>query len=97
MSLIIKMDSIRSAGHLKQAIEYILNETKTEGLSYSNCGTRSDEIYNNFQFTKKMHRNRGIREGYHFKLSFSKDETISYEDALSFAKEWAERYLQSQG
>ena len=82
MSIIIKMDSIKSAGHLKQAIAYILNEDKTEGLSYSNAGQTADEIYDNFQFTKSMYRNRGIREGYHFKLSFSKDETISYEDAL---------------
>ena len=29
MSIIIKMDSIKSAGHLKQAIAYILNEDKS--------------------------------------------------------------------
>lgn len=96
MSLIIKMDSIKSASHLKRAIAYILKESKTQGLSYSNCGFDATEIYDNFQFTKSMYRNSGIREGYHFKLSFSKDETISPEDALAFSKEWARVYLATQ-
>ena len=36
MSLIIKMDTIKTEEHLKKAIPYIMNEKKTNGLHYSN-------------------------------------------------------------
>lgn len=35
----------------------------------------------------------GTRQGYHFKFSFSKDETIEAEQALLFIKDWVDEYL----
>ena len=93
MSLIIKMDPIMSEKHLKTAIPYVLNDKKTGGLSYSNVGITAEQIANAFMLTKKLHPTRGKRQVYHFKFSFSKDETITHKEAFEFVKEWAEEYL----
>lgn len=93
MSLIIKMDSIKEEKHLNHAVKYILNEAKTEGLYHSNSGFTADEILDTFKFTRDMNRSHGKRLGYHYKFSFSKDETLSSEKALSFIRDWVEKYL----
>lgn len=93
MSLIIKMDHIDSESHLTRAIHYVMQEWKTEGCSYSNCGLSPDEVAKMFFITKENFPRPGNRQGYHFKFSFSKDESISKEDAFSFVKEWAAAYL----
>ena len=93
MSLIIKMDTIKTEEHLKKAIPYIMNERKTNGLHYSNSGILPEQITNTFFMTKKRFPTRGNRQAYHYKFSFSKDEKISPEDAFSFIKEWVEGYL----
>ena len=93
MSLIIKMDTIKTEEHLRKSIPYIMNERKTDGLCFSNAGITPEQILDTFFLTKQMHPTHGTRQGYHFKFSFSKDETIAPEDALSFIREWAEEYL----
>lgn len=96
MSLIIKMNPIKTEEHLRSAIPYIMNEHKTDGLCFSNSGITSEQITDTFFLTKKMYPSHGKRQGYHFKFSFSKDETISAEVALEFVKEWAEEYLEDR-
>lgn len=93
MSLIIKMDTIKTEEHLKKAIPYIMNEKKTNGLHYSNSGVTPEQITDTFFMTKKRFPTRGNRQAYHYKFSFSKDEKISPEDAFSFINEWVEGYL----
>lgn len=93
MSLIIKMDNIKTASHLENAIYYIMQEWKTEGKSYSNSGVTPEQVTETFFATKKRFPRHGKRQGYHFKFSFSKDESISKENAFSFVKEWTEKYL----
>ena len=93
MSLIIKMDTIKTEEHLRKSIPYIMNERKTDGLCFSNAGITPEQILDTFFLTKQMHPTHGTRQGYHFKFSFSKDETIAPEDALSFIREWVEEYL----
>ena len=93
MSLIIKMNAIKTEEHLKKAIPYIMNEKKTGGLCFSNSGITAEQILDTFFLTKQLHPTFGKREGYHFKFSFSKDETIEPEQALAFIKEWTEEYL----
>lgn len=93
MSLIIKMDTIKTEEHLKKAIPYIMNEKKTNGLHYSNSGVTPEQITDTFFMTKKRFPTRGNRQAYHYKFSFSKDEKISPEDAFAFIKEWVEGYL----
>ena len=93
MSLIIKMDTIKTEEHLRKSIPYIMNEKKTDGLCFSNAGITPEQILDTFFLTKQMHPTHGTRQGYHFKFSFSKDETIAPEDALSFVREWVEEYL----
>lgn len=93
MSLIIKMDTIKTGEHLKKAIPYIMNEKKTKGLHYSNSGITPERITDIFFMTKKRFPTRGNRQAYHYKFSFSKDEKIFPEDAFAFIKEWVEGYL----
>ena len=93
MSLIIKMDTIKTEEHLRKSIPYIMDERKTDGLCFSNAGITPEQILDTFFLTKQMHPTHGTRQGYHFKFSFSKDETIAPEDALSFVREWVEEYL----
>lgn len=93
MSLIIKMDAIKTEEHLKKAIPYIMNEKKTGGLCFSNSGITAEQILDTFFLTKQLHPTLGRRQGYHFKFSFSKDENIEPEQALAFMKEWTEEYL----
>ena len=93
MSLIIKMDTIKTEEHLRKSIPYIMNEKKTDGLCFSNAGITPEQILDTFFLTKQMHPTHGTRQGYHFKFSFSKDEAIAPEAALSFVREWVEEYL----
>lgn len=93
MSLIIKMDAIKTEEHLRKSIPYIMNEKKTAGLCFSNSGITPEQIIDTFFMTKQIHPTRGKREGYHFKFAFSKEETIEAEQALEFVKEWIEKYL----
>ena len=93
MSLIIKMDAIKTEEHLRKSIPYIMNEKKTGGLCFSNSGITSEQIVDTFFLTKQIHPTLGTRQGYHFKFSFSKDETIEAEQALLFVKDWVDEYL----
>ena len=44
MSLIIKMDAIKTKEHLRKSIPYIFNERKTDGLYFSNAGVTPEQI-----------------------------------------------------
>ncbi len=93
MSLIIKMDSIKEEKHLNRAVPYIMNEAKTGGLVHSNSGITADEILDTFKFTRENVRSRGNRVGYHYKFSFSKDESIAPQKAMAFIRDWIDEYL----
>ena len=55
MSLIIKMDTIKTEEHLRKSIPYIMNEKKTDGLCFSNAGITPEQILDTFFLTKQMH------------------------------------------
>lgn len=94
MSIIINFDKpIYTEAHLKNLVPYIMREYKAKGRTFSNSGITPRQILDTFYLTKEMNPSHGIREGYHLKLSFSEDETISHDAALEFVKEWAEEYL----
>lgn len=96
MSLIIKIDEIKTTEHLGKAIAYIMNEKKTNGLSHSNSGISPEQILETFFQTKDLYPSRGNRQAYHYKFSFSKDEHICAEDAFAFINEWVEEYLKDR-
>lgn len=94
MSIIVNFDKlIYTEAHLKNLVPYIMREYKAKGRTFSNSGITPGQILDTFYLTKEMNPSHGIREGYHLKFSFSKDETISHDAALEFVKEWAEEYL----
>ena len=43
MSLIIKMDTIKTEEYLRKSIPYIMNKRKTDGLCFSNAGITPEE------------------------------------------------------
>ena len=46
-----------------------------------------------FKFTRDNVKSHGNRLAYHYKFSFSKDETIVPEKAMAFMRELVEKYL----
>lgn len=68
MSMIIKMDAIKTKEHLRKSIPYIFNERKTDGLCFSNAGVTPEQILDTFFLTKQLRPTHGTREGYHFKF-----------------------------
>ena len=88
-----KKSEERGSSSKRRAASFAFHEKKTEGLCFSNAGITPEQILDTFFLTKQMHPTHGTRQGYHFKFSFSKDETIAPEDALSFVQEWVEEYL----
>lgn len=84
-------------GHLKNSIEYILNDKKTEDGTWigSNCGTTSHEIYETMIETKKEYGKEWGRLGYHYVLSFSPgecDEKTAYQIGREFCEELLKDY-----
>ena len=82
----------RNSG-LKEAIEYILNENKTDGrilTARNNCDPGRE--YRQMMDTKEYHAKTGGRQCYHAILSYKPGE-ITPELALQIAKEFTEEHL----
>lgn len=93
----MKQGKKRTDSHLKNAIQYILNEEKTkEGLLVdSNCGIDAKEIFQHMIDTKKEFGKLEGRQGYHFILSFLPGEGDA-ETVYRIGNEFAEKYLQNR-
>lgn len=83
--------------HLKNAINYILDEKKTvAGLFVnSNCGINGREIYDSMMDSKRQFGKEWGRQGYHFVISFlpgEADEELAYRTAEKFVS----RYLKDE-
>ncbi|MBQ9347394.1 MAG: relaxase/mobilization nuclease domain-containing protein, partial [Oscillibacter sp.] len=78
---------------LKAAIEYVLNDSKTDGQALTarlNC--RPGHEYEQMMETKEYFGKTGGRQCYHLILSYKPGE-ITPELALQVATEFAEKYL----
>ena len=82
-----------SAG-LYACIRYILDDEKTENQIWvgGNCGTEVQEIYQTMMDTKRDFEKLDGRQGYHFVLSFAKNES-SEEQVYQITREFCETYL----
>ena len=81
--------------HLKNCINYIMDEDKTIGGSLigGNVSILSpEESYNSFIETKTDFGKLGGRQGYHFVVSFAPGE-LGYEEAYDVIREWTEQFL----
>ena len=80
--------------HLRNSIDYVLNEEKTKGgeLVGGNAGFERNEILQNFLETKKEYGKLLGRQGYHFVISFAKGETDA-QTAYKIVQEFCEQYL----
>lgn len=98
---ITKMMNIKQAkkgsasAHLFNAINYILNEKKTENGLWvgGNAGTIPADIYDTFIDTKRSWAKLEGRQGYHYVISFRPGE-VDEEKAYAVVKEFCEKYLQ---
>ena len=82
------------ANHLRRAIYYIMNPKKTRDglLSFSNCGTSPESIFDAMLITKKDYQKEWGRQGYHFVISFQPGE-CDEETAMKVGREFCEKYL----
>lgn len=91
---LLKLGHIKYNCHLKNSIDYILQEEKTKEESniISNCGSTAKEILKSFQDTKKLFKKEGGRAAYHFIISFHPDEASS-KDCREIAGEFCQEFL----
>lgn len=83
--------------HLKQSIEYILNPEKTGNGKYVGAGNcLVDTAYETMVDTKRLFGKMRGRQGYHFVLSFPKDDNVDESLCQKIVAEFAERYLQDR-
>ena len=82
------------ANHLRRAIYYILNPKKTRDglLSFSNCGTSPESIFDAMIVTKKDYQKEWGRQGYHFVISFQPGE-CDEDTAMKVGRDFCEKYL----
>lgn len=83
---------------LNNTIEYILNPEKTAGGLYTgarNCFTDTAlaDMIRTKEYYGKTSSKKSERLGYHIAISFSPEEKVSPEIALSVVGEFAEKYL----
>ena len=66
--------SRKPSRHLKNGIEYIMKENKTEGGQWigGNAGSTPKEVYQTMLDTKEEYGKKSGRQGYHFVISFKK-------------------------
>lgn len=82
------------ANHLRRAIYYIMNPKKTRDglLSFSNCGTSPESIFDAMLITKKDYQKEWGRQGYHFVISFQPGE-CDEDTAMKVGRDFCEKYL----
>lgn len=82
-----------STKHLKNAIEYISNEKKTEGKYIGSHHCSIDNCFHDFMETKRYYGKTDKRQAYHFVLSFAPGE-VTPDIAFLITKRFCESYLQ---
>lgn len=87
--------------HLENAIAYIMNPQKTEGQSLVSVNQamkiskiNPENVFREMINTKRKFGKEWGRQGYHFVVSFSEEDTVSSEDALKIMDEIQKEYLQ---
>lgn len=88
------------ARHLKRAIEYIMNPEKTKNRQYVGINhalhlkeISEEQIYDRMIYTKRLFGKEWGRQGYHFVISFAKEDDITPEDAMHIIDEIQQEYL----
>ena len=103
MMAITKLLNIKAAeagcqhSSLMNALKYIVNGAKTEGGTFVgvnnillNDGNIVRTAYDQMVETKQVFDNLDKRQGYHFIISFPKDEDVAPEQAMEIAREFCE-------
>ena len=85
--------SRKPSRHLKNGIEYIMKENKTEGGQWigGNAGSTPKEVYQTMLDTKEEYGKKSGRQGYHFVISFKED--ASPEKVFEVMQEFCQEYL----
>lgn len=85
--------SRKPSRHLKNGIEYIMKENKTEGGQWigGNAGSTPKEVYQAMLDTKEEYGKKSGRQGYHFVISFKED--ASPEKVFEVMQEFCQEYL----
>lgn len=84
--------------HLRNCLDYILKPQKCDHgrlAGAKNCVAESNMAYELMMRTKKAHGKLHGRQGYHYVLSFARDE-VTPETALEITEKFVDEYLQGQ-
>lgn len=86
------------SSHLKNAIEYILQEhkvAKEDGIKYAaSQGCILKSAYQEMLSTKKHYGKTDGRQGYHFVISFAPDDNVTKEKLWKIVQGFVSEYLQ---
>ena len=91
---IMESEGRNPASHLKNALEYIQNQDKTEEcvlVGGINC--LPDTAFEQMKETKNIFHKTGKRQGYHVIISFSPEEKVTAEQAMYVLEHFAKDVL----
>ena len=91
---IMESEGRNPASHLKNALEYIQNQDKTEEcvlVGGINC--LPDTAFEQMEETKNIFHKTGKRQGYHVIISFSPEEKVTAEQAMYVLEHFAKDVL----
>ena len=91
---IMESEGRNPATHLKNALEYIQNQDKTEEcvlVGSINC--LPDTAFEQMEETKNIFHKTGKRQGYHVIISFSPEEKVTAEQAMYVLEHFAKDVL----
>ena len=91
---IMESEGRNPASHLKNALEYIQNQDKTEEcvlVGGINC--LPDTAFEQMEETKNIFHKTGKRQGYHVIISFSPEEKVTAEKAMYVLEHFAKDVL----
>ena len=89
---------MKSARHLKSALQYVCNPEKTMGgtlIRGIGCFPNAEAAYETFLETKERFGKQGGRQAYHWEICFAPGESNT-DEVLDIAKEWADEILEDK-
>ena len=85
----LKLANIKYRTHLKDSIEYIFKDTKTNNGKYifGDSGYTAEMVYDTFMNTKRIYDKTDGRQAYHYILTFAEDDKITADIAQNITEE----------
>lgn len=91
----LKLANIKYRTHLKDSIEYIFKDTKTNNGKYifGDSGYTAEMVYDTFMNTKRIYDKTDGRQAYHYILTFAEDDKITADIAQNITEEVMKKFF----